>query len=83
MMGEFKDPSGNEYTLFFDNQYVIAGTNGYTPGSYAVYLNMGVIYMFITRNKECSGGSVNNIDAPNRYAIQVPLEGGGVYCVDG
>lgn len=81
--GEFLDPSGTSYTFSFDHTEIISATNGYIPPSFRSHISLNRVYIFATTRKRCNGSAIDNIDQPRRYAIQIPLESGGIYCLDG
>ena len=73
--GEFQDPGGNNYMLRMNSDkptYIGAGG----PGAFDQK-----IYIFT--EAKCNGWRLVNTEGVNRYAIQIKLEGGGVYCLDG
>ena len=77
----FMDPTGKAYVLSFND---ISGPyGGEDPLSYDSYeKHVGSRYIFITSNARCEGESVVEAGANRSYAIQTPLESGGIHCLD-
>ena len=68
----FQDPTGTNYTF-------VAGTVGTLPTAYSD-TNVGQISYF--ENARCTGENTEAGGGANKVAVSIPLEGGGVYCLN-
>ena len=74
--GEFKDPSGKDYMIRSHPNI----RSGFISGSAPISFDLRI---YIFTEAKCNGSRLENTDGSNRYTIQLRLEGGGVYCIDG
>ena len=73
--GEFKDPSGYFYYLYFNSPSIASSTRWRWEGSFDTNID-------IDRGKKCDGEYIIPEKGRNSYTIYVKLEG-GKYCIDG
>ena len=71
--GEFNDPSGSQYMMGGDANRPDGYTANQPFDKHIVYYSIGA---------KCNGEALEKTNASNDYAIQLVLEGGGVYCVN-
>ena len=91
---KFSDPGGKTYSLGRNNadknekQYPLT-TYSENPSQYYSYIYVYIVgnsdtHWTTSRGFKCSDdGAVERVSGSNRYAIQMALESGGIYCIDG
>ena len=72
--GEFNDPDGEPYLVRYLSSRPVGFVLGVEDSSH---------FVFITSGKKCNGEVLADGSGPTNYAIQMALEGGGCYCIDG
>ena len=78
---QFNDPSGTAYAIVSHG----TGPDGKptSPVGYS-YAGSDIHTIYVSANRKCAeNGSFADNPGKNNYAIQMRLEGGGVYCLDG
>ncbi len=78
---QFNDPSGTAYAMTSHG----TGPDGKptSPVGYS-YAGSDIYMIYVSANRKCAeNGSFADNPGKNNYAIQMRLEGGGVYCLDG
>ena len=92
----FKDPDGRPYSLGAYNANFSLSSSRMPDSVYGEETNRSRIYVYLFGNPDTDwagaragfkcedNGAVSRVpNQQNRYAIQLSLESGGVYCIDG
>lgn len=90
---EFRDPSGPPYyvLVYLSESYIGTGSSdqpgrvGYSPSWRADYVrDYDRILVYVTIRRKCgANGGLEMYGGEKNYAIQIGLESGGAYCIDG